>query len=449
MIILTLVVFSWVPRIMVTPDTIPLGGTMSPLIAADYQGNIWFAWAEDHDTPGTWGILARYYENGILSTPDTLIPTNQYMYLRGLTRQQNGNIWLLVDNDSDMRTRYYDGNQWSGTVQVPYYGFFSGAGADSADNYWVTWSTDLYGYWSVQSSFYNGNLWSSMIPVSDRPYIDCASFGMATSRTGTLWNLWTGGLDTLFVSIYNGASWESGIPIATNIRSPAYIVSSLTDSSIIVSWRHDNNMSYVVRYSSFGGPADTIWTSTTYETTPAIACDDLGQIWMFFCDSLDVLDYLLYYSVANSDSVTTPALVDTEYAYNPRAIFDPYHRRIWVAYRETWIMGNQAIYATYTAVDALSEEYAIGPQNNSVLTCFPNPVCDGNLIIQYTVPTKTHVNMSLCDVTGKTINEFFNGEHDAWVYRKIISTADLASGVYFLRTSIGSTIIVKKIIVLY
>lgn len=440
---------TWVTPIKITPDSTPLTNFEPPLVTSDHQGKIWFAWQENHWAPIRSYTLARYYESGILSEPDTVMPENLVFFLQGLTRDRNGNIWVLGDDDWEIWTRFYDGTQWSDTIPIPIFPSCNHAAtgsADSAGNYWVAWCTGYFGLHLVYSCYYNGVEWSPQIQVSDIG--DSWPYGMATSGNGRLWLVWgclNGNPDSLYVSTYNGANWSTDFSLDGDIEiRGAFITSSLTDSSIFVSYRKGNGTFYVLRFVSNNLPPETLWLNSEFETAPVMICDDLGQLWLFFCDSLNQYDYRLYYAIWGGDSVTSPQLVDTGNAYDPRTTFDPFHRRIWVTYKDAPVAA-QAIYATYTDLEGISEEKLFIVQPKISLICAPNPM-KNDCIINYVILRKEKFFLNLYDNSGRLVKKIFNGEKTPGTYSEKISLKEYPNGVYHLLLRTLDVIIKRKVV---
>jgi hypothetical protein len=370
------------------------------------------------------------------------MPENLVMNLRDLARDRNNNIWVLGEGGAEIWTKYRDNTMWSDSIAIPifqpYDNFAAVSTGDSSDNYVVAWSTDMYGYSSIHSSYYNGSSWSPRLQVSDRPYEACAA-GMTTSSDSLVWLTWIcfcGPTDSLFVSTYNGDTWNTDFCIDGDMSAGMghpVIEASISDNYVYLAYRKTNGYIYILRFSSNQIPPDTLWITNEYESTPALACDDMGRLWMAFCDSLSQHDYRLYYAVWQGDSITIPQLVDSLDGYNPRVTFDSYFRRMWVAFK-SWRDGNRAIYATYQNVTSLSEKKQQLQNLYHSLTCIPNPFMDV-ITIKYPMPKRYGYRpLRIFDINGRHIRELASSvnSHGQWIWDgRDAFGKKLPPGIYF------------------
>jgi hypothetical protein len=77
---------------------------------------------------------------------------------------------------------------------------------------------------------------------------------------------------------------------------------------------------------------------------------------------------------------------------------------------------------------------------------FPNP-SNPTTTINYTIPTRSHITLSVFNTLGQKVAELVNGEKDAGAYEVTFDASALASGVYLYRIEAGSFVQTKKLVV--
>lgn len=78
----------------------------------------------------------------------------------------------------------------------------------------------------------------------------------------------------------------------------------------------------------------------------------------------------------------------------------------------------------------------------------PNPIPEGGDIgVEYTIPTTGMVRIELLDVLGNSLRVLHNGMMPEGRYSFSASSAGLARGIYFVRTSVGDKILVVKMVI--
>ncbi len=87
-----------------------------------------------------------------------------------------------------------------------------------------------------------------------------------------------------------------------------------------------------------------------------------------------------------------------------------------------------------------------GPNTFTLLQNYPNPF-NPSTTISYTIPTRSHVTLSVFNTLGQTVTELVNGEKEAGSYNVTFDAAGLASGVYLYRMQAGSFVQTKKLVV--
>ena len=88
----------------------------------------------------------------------------------------------------------------------------------------------------------------------------------------------------------------------------------------------------------------------------------------------------------------------------------------------------------------------LGPSGFGLSRNFPNP-CNPSTTISYTIPTRSHVRLSVFNTLGQKVVELVHGEKEAGSYNVTFDASRLASGVYFYRLQAGSFVQTKKLVV--
>jgi len=95
------------------------------------------------------------------------------------------------------------------------------------------------------------------------------------------------------------------------------------------------------------------------------------------------------------------------------------------------------------------EETALRPKPDALrlLEVYPNPA-KGDLKIRFNSPDEQKVTIKLYDVTGRLINEIFNGKAKIGTNEMPIMAENYAAGIYFIRIKTDKEIITEKFIML-
>ena len=78
---------------------------------------------------------------------------------------------------------------------------------------------------------------------------------------------------------------------------------------------------------------------------------------------------------------------------------------------------------------------------------YPNPF-NPSTTISYSIPTRSHVSLSVFNILGQRAAELVNGEKEPGVYNVKFDATGLASGVYLYRIQTGNFVLTKKLVVL-
>ena len=76
---------------------------------------------------------------------------------------------------------------------------------------------------------------------------------------------------------------------------------------------------------------------------------------------------------------------------------------------------------------------------------YPNPA-NPSTTISYTIPTRSHVTLSVFNTLGQKVAGLVNGEEEAGSYNITFDASGLASGVYLYRMQAGSFVQTKKLV---
>ena len=68
-------------------------------------------------------------------------------------------------------------------------------------------------------------------------------------------------------------------------------------------------------------------------------------------------------------------------------------------------------------------------------------------MIRYTIPTRSHVLLSIFNTLGQKVADLANGDEEPGTYNVRFDAQGLASGVYFYRLQAGSYVQTRKLIV--
>jgi Secretion system C-terminal sorting domain len=77
---------------------------------------------------------------------------------------------------------------------------------------------------------------------------------------------------------------------------------------------------------------------------------------------------------------------------------------------------------------------------------FPNPF-NPSTTINYSIPTHSHVTLSVFNTLGQRVSELVNGEKEAGFFDVTFDASGLASGVYLYRMQAGSFVQTRKLVV--
>ncbi|MCM8808334.1 MAG: T9SS type A sorting domain-containing protein [Candidatus Omnitrophica bacterium] len=101
-------------------------------------------------------------------------------------------------------------------------------------------------------------------------------------------------------------------------------------------------------------------------------------------------------------------------------------------------------------IEEESQKYLFFPLTFSLSQCYPNPF-KNKILIRYSIPIETYVNLKILNTTGRVVRTLVNGIQKPGVYNvtwdlKNVSQSQLPNGVYFCRLEAGEFKATKKII---
>ncbi|MCZ6703271.1 MAG: T9SS type A sorting domain-containing protein, partial [Ignavibacteria bacterium] len=100
-----------------------------------------------------------------------------------------------------------------------------------------------------------------------------------------------------------------------------------------------------------------------------------------------------------------------------------------------------------TGIEDEGENTTVGQLDFKLIQNYPNPF-NPNTIIEFQIPAKSNVHLSLYNTIGEQILVLVDEEKDAGTYEIELSGVDLPSGVYFYQLRAGDRIETKKMILL-
>ena len=111
------------------------------------------------------------------------------------------------------------------------------------------------------------------------------------------------------------------------------------------------------------------------------------------------------------------------------------------------ITGDDFTVISLTADPGIHEDLETLAMECKFLQIHPNPA-RGNLKIRFNSPDEQKVTIKLYDVTGRLINEIFNGKTKIGMNEMPIMAENYAAGIYFVRIETDKEIITEKFIML-
>ncbi len=120
------------------------------------------------------------------------------------------------------------------------------------------------------------------------------------------------------------------------------------------------------------------------------------------------------------------------------------------------IFGNNAVSAILVLYEYEVDSAGGGPQSSQsmptqtghlTLSVYPNPV-KKVIGIEYNLPAKTDIKLSIFDVTGRLIKNIVSENQESGIFHKSFDITNLSQGVYFIRLNTRDKSLVEKVIFL-
>ncbi|UCD93473.1 MAG: T9SS type A sorting domain-containing protein [Candidatus Zixiibacteriota bacterium] len=217
---------------------------------------------------------------------------------------------------------------------------------------------------------------------------------------------------------------------------------------------------YLTIFSSGGAikvPTFEITNSASASSTdPDIYVDDEGFIICTWVDSgtgrrlpyRQIFDFNLH-PAGNNSPVT---LETVEFAVDPAATAR--NRMAWFAWSDPRAEGLN-IYTSqlsYTPVGIDDDNADLLPVEFDLRQNYPNPF-NPSTTIEFSVPVRSTVAVTICNILGETVVELINGIYEAGNYSVIWDGTDArgrmaASGIYLYRVTTGSSTLAKKMLLI-
>lgn len=84
------------------------------------------------------------------------------------------------------------------------------------------------------------------------------------------------------------------------------------------------------------------------------------------------------------------------------------------------------------------------PHDYDLAQNFPNPF-NPSTVIQYAIPVKSHVLLTVHNLLGQVVSTIVNGEQEAGLHEVKFEAINLASGVYLYRLEAGKFVQTRKL----
>ena len=94
------------------------------------------------------------------------------------------------------------------------------------------------------------------------------------------------------------------------------------------------------------------------------------------------------------------------------------------------------------------QQSSLQPSKSALLQNYPNPF-NPTTTIQYALPQRAHVTLSVYNLLGQQVAELVNGDVDPGNHEVKFDGSNIASGIYFYRIQAGSLIQTKKLVLLH
>ncbi len=236
---------------------------------------------------------------------------------------------------------------------------------------WVVWEDGRLIRTNLYSSYFEGDKWSSPVPIQIYEYWDLHP-ALTTDSLGNIWAVWQSlrdesGLNfSICVSHHDGFNWSSPALITTG---PQYdLEPSITtdpDGKVWIAWKswrpYNSQVSSEIMTSYFDGsywhPSMRVTSDTVDNCDPSIVADQAGRVWIVWASNRDG-DWNIYSSYYDG-SWSPPLAVTTHPEDDLQAkITTDENGKVWAAW-QSFRDGNANIYVSSSDGSAWSLPFQI------------------------------------------------------------------------------------------
>ena len=89
----------------------------------------------------------------------------------------------------------------------------------------------------------------------------------------------------------------------------------------------------------------------------------------------------------------------------------------------------------------------MAPDEFTLWGIHPNPF-NPTTIISFQLPVASFVNLSVYDISGRTVTKIVNGWREAGLHKVTFDGSNLASGVYICRLTAGKKVVSNKLVLM-
>ncbi len=107
---------------------------------------------------------------------------------------------------------------------------------------------------------------------------------------------------------------------------------------------------------------------------------------------------------------------------------------------------NLGIYRFTDPAD-VNDSFILPPSSFTLLCAYPNPF-NSQTLISYQLPTETHLDLGLYDISGRQVMTLFSGVRSAGVWSTMLDGNGLVSGVYFIRLNSDEQQLSQKVVLI-
>jgi len=297
--------------------------TLTPQISCDSSGNAFAVWTIIIDGTSLPIIQSSYFNANTLTWSDATDLTDGTRIADGaaICCDDFGNAfatWIEFDGTNySIMTSQFDGNTWSSAVTL-----------STGEAYLLTPnpkiccnnSGEAFASWSrldgsqliVEVSQFNGSSWLTPVnlslpgAVSYLVEICCDSFGNAI----TIW-LREDINDIIQSSRFNGTTWSSAVTLS-NASQPSQLPDLCCDDfgNAFAIWPELNGTNFIIKSSQFNGttwlPSESLSIEGESSTRPQICCNNSGNAFAAW-ETSGLPNYTIYSSHFNGTSWTNPS----------------------------------------------------------------------------------------------------------------------------------------------